>query len=405
MSAPLSGLRVVEISSYVATPLCGMTLRQLGADVVRVEPLTGAPDRTRLPRSSGGTSLYWSGLNQGKRALAVDMSRSEGRALVRDLICGTDGSAHDPRGAIVVTNSERYPELTYQSLAERRADVIHALLTGRRDGSPAVDYTVQATTGFPTLTGSSDTTVPANGVVPAWDIAAGLYLASGVLAAVHRRTETGRGADVRVALEDVALSAAGALGYLAEAQLSGIERGPSGNDVFGTFGRDFVTSDGVRFMLVVLTANHWTRLLALTGLGDAMAAVEKALDADFSDESERYRCREVIAALLSSWFGRHPWADVQLVLAESRALGAPYRTFNDLAADHGALLRSNPLFAELDQPGVGRYLAPGAPLVVDATQVLASPAPYVGQHTDEVLGRIGLGPDEVLAMRADGLIA
>jgi 2-methylfumaryl-CoA isomerase len=135
-----------------------------------------------------------------------------------------------------------------------------------------------------------------------------------------------------------------------------------------------------------------------------MAGVEKALAADFGDESERYRCRDVIAALLGNWFARHSWSEVQNVLTRSRALGAPYRTFNDLAADHGALLRSNPLFAEIDQPGVGavprcrRSVAarrgPGAGLA----------GAQVGEHTDEVLAGIGLEPERLAAMRADGLI-
>src|SRR3954466_4204981 len=85
-SQPLRGLRIVEISSYVATPLSGMTLAQLGADVIRVEPVGGAVDRTRWPLAERGTSLYWSGLNKGKRAIEVDLSAEEGRALVGELI-------------------------------------------------------------------------------------------------------------------------------------------------------------------------------------------------------------------------------------------------------------------------------------------------------------------------------
>lgn len=137
---PLRGLRVVELSSYVATPLCGMTLAQLGADVIRVEPVGGAVDRTRWPLAASGTSLYWSGLNKGKRAIEVDLSREEGRRLVADLVV---------RAGIVVSNADRFRELSYAALRARRPDVIHVLLTGRRDGEAAVDYTVQAATGFP----------------------------------------------------------------------------------------------------------------------------------------------------------------------------------------------------------------------------------------------------------------
>ena len=401
---PLAGLRVVELSSYVATPLCGMTLRQFGADVIRIEPLGGAPDRSRLPLSAEGTSLYWSGLNQGKRALAVDMSRREGRDLVRDLICGTGTPGDDPSGAIVVANSERYDDLTYAGMVSRRPDLIYGLLTGRRDGGTAIDYTVQASTGFPTLTGPRDASAPTNGLVPAWDIAAGLYLTSGILAALRARAETGEGMHLTVALEDVAFSLAGALGYLAEAQLGGIQRGPSGNDVFGTFGRDFVCGDGVRFMVVVLTDKHWRRLLDGTGLSEAMLAVEKAVGADLSKESERYRCRDVIAALLGDWFSRHTAAQVVDVLTASRCPHAAYRSFGDLAADEAALLRGHPLFEELTQPGVGRYLAPGGPVRLGTVQVPPAPAPAVGEHSDQVVAGLGWEPERIAKLYADGVI-
>ena len=400
----MAGLRIVELSSYVATPLCGMTLAQLGAEVIRVEPLGGAPDRTRMPRSAQGTSLYWNGLNQGKRALAVDMNNSAGRDVVRDVICGRGDLAADPGGAIVVANSDRYHDLTYDGLVGRRPDLVYAFITGRRDGGSAVDYTVQAATGFPSLSGPRDSVVPSNGVVPAFDIAAGLYAATGILAALHARQQTGRGEHLQIALEDIGFVAAGALGYLAEAQLGGVERGPSGNDVFGTFGRDFVSADGVRFMLVVLTSSHWRRLLDATGLTDAMVAVERALDADFSDESERYRCRGVIGSLLDDWCHRHNWRDVETALVGSRALHAPYRTFSDLAADQAAVMRSHPLFGELDQPGVGTYFAPGSPVRLGKTQVAPAPAPAVGEHNEDVLAGLGFNPERIAALRNGGVI-
>lgn len=397
----LSGLRIVEISSYVATPLCGLVLRQLGAEVIRVEPPNGAPDRSRLPRSAEGTSLYWSGLNAGKADIAVDLATTEGQKLVADLICGPDDRSG---GAIVVTNTERYDALSFETLRQRRPDFVQVVLTGTHDGTNAVDYTVQATTGFPTVTGPENHSRPMNTVVPAWDIAAGLYLAVGLLAAVQQRQNTGHGQQVRVALEDVALSAAGALGYLAEAQLQGIDRGPSGNEVFGTYGNDFTTADNQRFMMVILTKSHWRKLLKLTDLEDTVAAIEKSLGANLDEESERYRHRKVITALLDSWFSHRSWADVSSDLQQIRVLAAPYRTFRDLAANEAQLLRTNPLFTEVDQPGVGRYLAPRGPLHMNGHLAAAAPAPAVGQHTDEVLTSLGLDIDRIAELRSAGTV-
>lgn len=400
VAGPLRGLRVVELSSYVATPLCGMVLAQLGAEVIRVEQIGGAPDRTRLPRAESGTSIYWSGLNKGKCAVAVDLTRPEGRALVADLVVG--GGVGSP-GGILVTNADRWPDLSLTALAARRADVVRVLLVGRHDGGTAVDYEVQAATGFPTVTGPRGAGEPVNSVLPAFDVAAGLYLATGLLAAERERRLTGRGQQVRLALEDVALATAGALGYLGEAQVRGIDRGPSGNDVYGTYGRDFVTRDGVRFMMVVLTRSHWRRLLAETDLADAVAAVEEALDIDLDDEGERYRSRTVISALLEQRFAGLAWGDVEALLTRARVLASPYRTFDEVVASDA--VRANPLFTEIDQPGVGPHLAPGSPLVMDGRQRPATPAPAVGEDTDEVLGRIlGIEPGRIADLRDDGVV-
>ncbi|WP_312888000.1 CoA transferase [Nonomuraea rhodomycinica] len=397
-SQPLRGMRVVEISGYVATPLTGMTLAQLGADVIRVEPIGGAPDRTRLPRAASGTSLYWSGLNKGKRAVEVDLSREAGRRLVADLV--VSGGA---RGGIVIMNVEGFPELRHERLRERRPDVIHVLLTGRRDGGAAVDYTVQAATGFPLLTGPEGDPRPVNSVVPAWDVAAGLYLATGLLAAERHRLLTGEGQQVRVALEDVALATAGNLGYLAEAQVNGTPRERCGNHVHGTFGRDFATSDGGRLMIVALTARHWRDLVATTGLTEAVAALARALGADFGEEAERHRHRGLLAELLAGWFGARTLAEAEAALRPTRVLWSAYRSFADLAA--GDALRDDPLMAELVQPGVGRHWAPGSPVVMDGRQAPPAPAPPVGRHTGEVLrAELGLSAEELATLRDDGVI-
>ncbi|WP_405483443.1 CoA transferase [Streptomyces sp. NBC_00009] len=399
-SQPLRGMRIVEISSYVAAPLGGMTLAQLGADVIRVEPLDGAVDRTRRPLAESGTSLYWSGLNKGKRAIEVDLSCERGRRLVGDLIV-----AGGRRGGIVISNSERHQDLTFDTLRARRPDLIHVLLSGRRDGGTAVDYTVQAATGFALLTGPENSTQPVNHLLPAWDVAAGLYLSVGLLAAERHRLLTGEGQQVRVALEDVALATAGNLGYLAEAQLSGTPRERSGNYVYGSFGRDFATADGGRLMIVALTARHWRDLLAATGLTDAVSALASALGVDFAEESTRYRHRKVLGELLAGWFEGRPLAEAEAALRATLVLWSTYRSFTELAADDAHVLRQNPLMAEVRQPGVGRHWAPGSPVVMDGEQSPPAVSPLVGQHTGEVLrAELGLTATDVAELSGSGVI-
>ena len=126
--APLAGLRIIEVSSFVAAPLGGMTLAQLGAEVIRIDPLGGAPDTTRWPLAPNGGSLYWTGLNKGKRSAALDLRSPAGQRAVADLVAGSG-----PDGGIVLTNAG-YPWLSYDALRERRPDLIHLRITGGHDG-------------------------------------------------------------------------------------------------------------------------------------------------------------------------------------------------------------------------------------------------------------------------------
>ncbi|MGH3381813.1 MAG: CoA transferase [Actinoallomurus sp.] len=381
--ALLEGLRVVEVSSFVAAPLGGMTLAQLGAEVIRVDPPGGGPDIGRWPVTESGTSLYWAGLNKGKRSVTADLRSAEGRRRVTELVT-QEGAG---RG-ILLTNASGRGALDDTALRERRPDLIHLRILGRRDGGPAVDYTVNAATGFPMVTGPPDHDGPINHVLPAWDITCGLYAALGIVAAERRRARTGQGCLLSVALRDVALAMAGNLGFLAEAQ-AGVTRERIGNHLYGSFARDFTCAGGERVMVVALTPRHWRDLVTVTGTTAPVAALEEGLGADFSAEADRYTYREALAALLGRWFGAHTVGEVTTALAATSVLWERYRTFTDLAADPAAGLHGDPLMTAIDQPGAGRHLAPGSPLTVDGRNAPAVPAPVLGEHTEEILTALG----------------
>lgn len=394
--APLDGLTVLEISSFVAAPLGGMTLAQLGADVIRIDPVGGAADTGRWPLAPSGTSLYWTGLNKGKRSVTLNFRDAEGRRLLGDLLAATG-----PGGGIVLTNAGQ-EWLGYPALARLRPDLIHMQIRGHRDGRAAVDYTVNASTGFPLITGPEDASGPVNHVLPAWDVACGLYAAVGLLAAERRRARTGAGSAITLALADVALAVAGHLGFLAEAQVTGAERPRIGNHLYGGLARDFATAGGERVMVVVLTGRHFGDLAAATGLDGVFAGLERLLGADFGEEGDRYRHRQVIAALLQPWFAARTVAEVERDLAGTSVLWSRYRRFTDLVAS-GALA-GNPLLAEIDQPGVGPLLAPGSPLAMDGTTG-ARPAPVLGADTAAVLtGLLGLSAADVQALAGRGIV-
>ncbi|GEL18907.1 CoA transferase [Pseudonocardia asaccharolytica] len=399
---PLAGMRVVEVSSFVAAPLGGMTLAQLGAEVIRVDPIGGAPDHRRWPLAPSGTSLYWAGLNKGKKSVSVDFRSTEGRALVTRLV--TDSG---PDGGIVLTNAVGRRWLEYDALVEHRPDLIHVQIEGHYDGTPAVDYTVNAAIGFPMVTGPEGHADPVNHVLPAWDIACGLYSALGILGADRQRRVTGRGQRMSVALYDVALAAAGNLGFLAEAQINRVVRRRYGNYLYGGFARDFTTRDGGRVMVVALTKRHWADLLVATDLVDVVDALEKSLGVDFSTEDDRFEYREVLAGLLSRWFSRTDLVDVKTALTGTSLLWSTYNTFAELVTEDSpsrAMVAENPMMGVVDQPGVGRHLAPGLPVAIEGATREPVRAPVLGEHTDSVLGGLGLSTAELADLHSRGVI-
>jgi 2-methylfumaryl-CoA isomerase len=394
----LSGLRVVEGSAFVAAPLGGMTLAQLGADVIRFDQIGGGLDHARWPVAHDGQSLFWAGLNKGKRSIQVDIRTPEGRELVTELIA---------RAGSFLTNFPARGWLDYDSLRARREDLIMVALTGNPDGSSEVDYTVNPATGFPSVTGPRELAGPLNSVLPAWDIAAGTLTVVGLLAAERRRALTGRGELVRVALSDVAFAMVGNLGRIAEAQLGGHDQPKDGNYLYGAFGHDFPTRDNRRVMVVALTARQWTALQDATGTTEAFARIEQATRYDLATESGRYRARDVIAAMLRPWFESRTLEEVRRELTGTGVSWGPYQTFQQLIHEDPRCSAENPMFEEIEHPGVGRYLAPGSPLDFAAHgRSAVRRAPILGEDTEEVLADIlSLSAREIATLHDKGVVA
>jgi len=388
-------VRIIEISSFVAVPLAGMTLAQLGAEVIRVDPVGGAADYHRWPVTDDGESIYWAGLNKGKRSVAVDVRSEAGQQLIARLIADS---------GILITNVAGRQWHSYDTLVALRSDLIHVEISGRADGGTGVDYTVNAGLGFPLVTGPASLDVPVNHVLPAWDVACGIYAALAVTAALRHRDATGDGQRISIPLENVALATAGNLSFLTEVMINGTPRERIGNSIFGQYGQQFSSGDGVSFMIVALTGRHFRDLTELTGTAKAVAALGETLGADFTDEGDRYRHRDALTGLFTVWFTDHTGEEVAAALSKTSILWERYRTFADVVTD--AKVTDNALFTTLDQPRIGQYLAPGLPLSIDGTYPKAVAAPALGDHTADVLRTtLGLGDAELAELFASGAVA
>jgi 2-methylfumaryl-CoA isomerase len=398
----LDGVRVIEGSAFVAAPLGGMTLAQLGAEVIRFDPIGGGLDRKRWPVTDDGRSLFWAGLNKGKKSIQVDLSSPAGRELVQALITAPGDDA-----GLFLTNFPARGFLDYERLCARRADLIMVNIVGNHDGSSAVDYTVNPSTGFPWATGPRNLSVPFNHLLPAWDAITGALATASLLAAERARSRTGTGQYVQIALSDVAFWMVGNLGKIAEVQIARHERVKDGNYLYGAFGRDFSTSDGRRVMIVALTKRQWDSLVAATGLGETFDAIARMMHVDLEEEGGRFAAREVLGAALRPWMVSRTLDELREIFDRHGVQWGLYQTFTQAVQSDPRVSTANPMFSEVEQPGIGTYLMPGSPLAFSgAERLTAIRAPVLGEHTDEVLaGVLGLGDAEIGRLHDDGVVA
>lgn len=391
----LAGLSVIEASSFVASPSAGLYCAQMGMEVIRVDQIGGGPDFHRWPVTANGDSLYWENLNRAKKSVALNLRKPEGRELLQALI-RTTGQ--------LITNFPADGFLAHHALAEGRPDLVTVRVMGWPDGSPALDYTVNNAVGYPLLTGEGPE--PVNHVLPAWDLLAGAHGAFCLLALILQRNATGAGGEARLPLSDLAIGTMSNLGGIAEVLYSGANRPRLGNAVYGLFGRDFLTADGVRTMIVVVTAPQWASLLAVLGLEEAVAEVERARGVSFAvDDGLRYSHRDALFPLFERAVGAWHHAELAAALDARGVVHSHYQTPLEAARDQ-RLVTANPIFATTDNPSGFSYPAAGALATLpQAERHPPRPAPRNGQHSEEVLAeRLGLGSGEIGRLIDAGIV-
>ena len=285
-------------------------------------------------------------------------------------------------------------------------DLIVLNILGNPDGSVAVDYTVNAAVGFPYVTGPGADEHPVNHVFPGWDVSTGYAATTGILGAERHRRLTGEGQYVSLSLADMAFATVGNLGYIGEVQINGTSRPHIDNDVYGSYGRDFSTKDGRQVMIIAVSVPQWKKLVEATGTEEAMAKLETETGLDFTREEDRYAARDAIARPIGSWCAAHTLAEIRTAFDAHSVCWGPYQTFEQMVVDDPRASAANPLFAEIDQPGIGTYLAPGSPHKFGTFEREHPRAPVLGEHTDEILsGELGLSDGEIAKLHNADVVA
>jgi 2-methylfumaryl-CoA isomerase len=350
-----------------------------------------------------GRSLSWENLNRAKKSVALDLQSAEGRELLVALAASVGQC---------ITNLPEQSFLSHAAMQARRADMVSLRVMGWHDGRQAMDFTVNAAAGYPLMCGPEDwdpaTAPPVNQVLPAWDFITGAYGAFAMLAALRHRDKTGEGSEVRLPLGDVAIGTMANAGLLAEVLYRGGDRERLGNAIWGAFGRDFRSRDGVRFMVAALTPKQWSGLVKAFALEQGIAALEAEVGVRFADgDTPRFQHRARLFALFQSAADGMDYADLAARLAAEGCTFERYRTAFE-AANDPVLVAGNPLFGS----------APANPSGFDypATRSFANlpgreagdpaPAPYLGQHSEEVLAeKLGLSSGAIGKLVDAGTVA
>lgn len=391
----LCGLSVIEASSFVASPTAGLYCAQFGAEVIRVDQVGGGPDFHRWPVTANNDSLYWENLNRAKKSVALDLRRVEGRELLQQLVIETGQ---------FITNFPVDGFLAHAPLAARRADLVTIRIMGWADGSPALDYTVNNSVGYPLLTGTGPE--PVNHVLPAWDLLTGAYAAFALLAALQRRNATGEGVEIRVPLSDVAIGTVANLGGIAEVLYSGQNRPRLANAVYGLFGRDFMTRDAQRTMIVIVTPAQWSNLLEALDLRDAVATVEARRGVSFAnDDGLRFLHRDALFPLFEQAIAARDHAALAALFDAKGIVHSRYRTMLDAANDR-VLVADNPIFGTVENPSGAHYPAAGAfATIPQIDRQPPLPAPRNGEHSEQVLAdRLGLPSKQIAHLIDAGIV-
>lgn len=399
MNKPLAGIRVLDLTHMLSGPFCTMTLADLGADMIKVEPLTGEGTRKLLatdPKNSiDGMGAYFITLNRNKRTMSIDLKSERGLALFYDLVKESD---------VVINNfAAGVPsklKIDYAHLSEVNPKIITCSITGFGEEGPgakrpAFDQVAQAYGGGMSITGE-DSSQPVRAGIPIGDLGGGMFGIMGVLAAIIERNVSGKGQHVDISMLDVQVSL---LSYMATMHfLSGDDPSPIGNAHFVHVPYNSYPTANGHLVIAIITDNFWQNLKEVVncaGFDDPKYDVQPGRLAD----------KDFIDGTLAEIFSQDTTENWLEKLNAKRIPVAPVNKFSQVFADEQVNFRN--MVVECEHPNGKKTKAPGCPIKMSRTSEESfTPAPLLGQHTDELMCDVlGYGPEDVATLKQQGVIA
>ena len=394
MQHALNGIRVLDVTQVMAGPYCAMLLCDLGADVIKVEAPPGGDASRRMAGARGSDSPAFNAVNRGKRSIVVDMKTAAGREIVLRLADGADVLIENARPGVMARRGLGYDDLKAVNPALIYASISGYGQTGPHGARGGFDLVAQGVSGIMSVTGEPGG-APVKAGIPLADLGAGLFAASGILAALHYRTRTGEGQHVDTSLVEagVALSVWEATEYFS----SGRAPQPMGSAHRMSAPYQAVAcADGY---VTIGAANDrlFERLCRLLG------HPEWTSDPDYADDTARVANRQALAELIEVVTRTRARAHWLALFEEHGVPCGPINTYAEVFQDEQISARD--MVLETDHPTLGRLRTLGSPLKMSRTPPRPGrPAPLLGQHTDEVLREAGYAPGDLTALRTAGVI-
>ena len=398
LNKPLAGLRVIDLTHMLSGPYGGMILADLGADTIKVEPLKGEGTRKLLatdPENSlNGMGAYYLTLNRNKKSVGIDLKSESGLQLFYELVKTADIVINN-FGAGVPTRLK----IDYEHLSAINPKIITCSITGYgSDGPnfkrPAFDQVSQATGGGMSITGPDEDN-PVRAGIPIGDLGGGMFAVMGILAAVIERQTSGKGQDVDISMLDCQISL---LNYMATMHfLSGKDPHPIGNSHFVHVPYNtYKTSDGF-IVIAVITDNFWQNLKEVVHCDDFN-------DDTYDGQPGRLANQAFIDGKLNEIFMTNSSQYWLEQLVEKRIPCAPVNKFSQALSDEQVLHRN--MVIDLKHPDGQQTKGPGNPLKFSRTNEESfTPAPTLGQHSDEVFSELlGISDEQIAELKSQGVI-
>ena len=395
MSGPLAGCRVIELAHIMAGPVAGLMLADMGADVIKVEKLSGDDTRRFVPPTIEGESAAFLMMNRNKRGIVLDLKSEDGRQALQRLV----------RDADVLIENYRFGTmeklgLGYESLRQLNPGLIYCEVSGFGRTGPyahrgGFDLIAQGMSGLMSVTGEAPGRQPVKVGAPISDITAGIVAAMGIAAAYAHKLKTGQGQKVDTSLFEAAITHTYWQSAIAFATGESPQAMGSAHPLNAPY-QAFQTADGWINIGAANQAN-WERMLTL------IEAAELNDDPRFSSNAMRIENRVVLAETLSLVFLKHSTAHWLEAFEKAGVPAGPVLSITEMHADPQALARE--MIVSTDHPVAGKVKTIGHPVKFSETPGgVKRPAPLMGQHTAEVLREIGYSESEIVAMAAAGVI-